>query len=112
MLKKGRKEKSIFSSPVEAPVQKNTGGYIVIDYPQENEEIASPYYAIRIGTSGNGQAEVSIDGGDFQGCRCANGFWWFDWTYISAGSHRISARLIDEKGKAVKKSDTRKCTSK
>ena len=102
----------------EAPRKQSTAletfptSYVVIDYPQENEVITHPSYAIRIGASGNGVVEVSIDGGEWNYCRYALGFWWFDWANYPGGTHRIIARLRDNDGKEILKSKARKSTYK
>ena len=101
--------------------QKNSGSqaqknslekYVFIDYPQENEVISHPHYAIKIGATTNSKIEVSIDKGDWQPCRFAGGHWWYDWTNISAGNHKITARLCDSSGKLLEKTKIRKCLYK
>lgn len=77
--------------------------YIMIDHPQENEIISGLHYAIRIGASDNGAAEISFDDGDWQPCRQAAGYWWFDWGYFTPGTHTIVARLRDAEGNTLKK---------
>ena len=89
----------------------NSGKYLVIDYPQENEIINHPNNTIKIGTNVNCKVEVSIDKGDWQPCRFAEGFWWYDWLNCSSGKHKIAARLCDSNGKVLKNTNTRKCKS-
>lgn len=81
----------------------NPNVYVVVDHPQQNEVISGLHYAIRLGASDNGAVELSIDGGDWQPCRQAAGYWWFDWGYFTAGSHALVARLRDAEGKTLKK---------
>lgn len=78
--------------------------YLVIDHPAQGEIISGLHYAIRIGASDNGSVEISFDGGEWQPCRASAGYWWFDWGYFTAGSHKIAARLVDSVGVVVKKS--------
>ncbi|OGS34455.1 MAG: hypothetical protein A2474_04045 [Elusimicrobia bacterium RIFOXYC2_FULL_34_12] len=85
--------------------------YVVIGYPEENEKINHPNYAIKIGTNCEGNVDISIDGGDWNRCRHSGGFWWFDWTNYPQGEHKLVARLCDNEGKVLTKSVTRKCKS-
>ncbi|MGA2090441.1 MAG: hypothetical protein ABSH12_03140 [Endomicrobiales bacterium] len=84
--------------------------YVIIDYPTESETISGLHYAIRIGSSANGLVELSINNGPWESCRYADGYWWYDWGYYLPGPIKISARLLDEKGKTLKRSSVRKCT--
>ena len=97
---------------ISASRKQKTTDYVVVDHPKENETIGHPYYTIRIGTSGNGNVQVSIDGGDWNHCRHSEGFWWFDWANYPLGSHKIIARICDYNGKLIKKSKLRKCIFK
>ena len=106
------KQKKAAPLKTEAAAASFPTSYVVIDYPVENELITHPSYAIRVGTSGNGVVEMSIDGGEWTYCRYALGFWWFDWANYPAGSHRIVARLRDNDGKELNKSKIRKCSYK
>lgn len=66
---------------------------VVLDYPSEKEVITSPNYTLRFGASGETQTvEVSIDGGSWQQCRQAGGYFWFDWANCLTGRHEIAAR--------------------
>jgi hypothetical protein len=87
-----------------------SGSYIVIDYPTEEEVVSGLAYSIRVGASGNGSVEISINGGDWMPCRHSVGYWWFDWGYYEPGSHEITARIVNSRGKAIKRSAVRKCT--
>ncbi len=84
--------------------------YVVVDYPQEGEVLIGPDYTIRIGASEKGSTEVSIDGGEWKKCRMAEGFWWYDWKHYPPGPHTIAARLVNEKGRVLRKSSVRNCT--
>jgi len=63
-----------------------------IDYPQAGEPVARGHYAIRI-SGCDGECQVSIDDGDWQSCRSADGYWWYDWCPTETGRQRISARV-------------------
>ncbi|MCX5778023.1 MAG: hypothetical protein NTU66_02205 [Elusimicrobia bacterium] len=82
--------------------------YIIIDFPIENETVSGLHYAIRIGASSNGIVELSINNGPWEGCRFTDGYWWYDWGYYLPGTAKISARLVDEKGKLLKRASVRK----
>jgi hypothetical protein len=62
-----------------------------IDYPQQGEKVQVGHYAVRI-SGCTGECQVSIDDGDWQNCRNAEGFWWYDWSADQPGTHRISVR--------------------
>ena len=95
---------------VKQPVKPKDKNYIIIDYPQENEIINHPGYTIRIGASGNGVVEVSIDGGTWKQCHHSVGYWWYGWSNYPKGARKIIARLRDNNGKILKKSEVRNCT--
>jgi len=87
----------------------NINSYIVIDYPVEKETIFGDVYVIRIGASFDGFVEISFNNGEWQPCRFASGYWWFDWMYYKAGDYKITARLIGKDGNVVKVSDVKSC---
>jgi hypothetical protein len=93
-----------------AKVSGPRGSYIVIDHPAEGEVVSGPAYCMRLGASGNGSVEVSINGGDWAPCRRSVGYWWFDWEDYAPGSHELTARIVDSRGKLIKTSAVRKCT--
>jgi hypothetical protein len=64
----------------------------VIDYPQAGEKVLRGHYSIRI-SGGSGDCQAAIDGGDWQSCRTADGYHWYDWSPEKTGSHRISVRV-------------------
>jgi hypothetical protein len=67
---------------------------IVIDFPEEDEKITSPHYTFRVGVFPDAQrVEVSIDDEGWMPCRNAVGFWWFDWSNYTSGSHSVVARV-------------------
>lgn len=71
-----------------------------IDYPQDGEEISLARYTMRIGCPGGAlEVEVSVNGGPWQVCRSAVGYWWHDFSGGAAGVHRISARARDSEGR-------------
>ncbi len=87
----------------------NSNAYVIIDHPCENEVIGGDNYVIRIGASFDGYVEISFNGGEWQPCRFASGYWWFDWMYYKSGDCKISARLVGNDGNVLKISDIRKC---
>lgn len=87
----------------------NSNSYIVIDYPVEKETIFGDVYVIRIGASFDGFVEISFNNGEWQPCRFASGYWWFDWMYYKSGDYKITARLIGKDGNVVKVSDVKTC---
>ncbi|PIR18743.1 MAG: hypothetical protein COV48_05860 [Elusimicrobia bacterium CG11_big_fil_rev_8_21_14_0_20_64_6] len=73
-----------------------------VDFPQDGEEIFVASYTMRIGCPGDArEVEVSIDGGPWRTCRCAVGYWWYDFSGGAAGGHRISARAQDADGRMI-----------
>ena len=63
-----------------------------IDYPQAGEKVQAGNYAVRI-SGCSSECQVSIDDGDWQSCRSADGYCWYDWCPTATGRHRISARI-------------------
>ena len=92
----------------EVPKEKNNT-YIVIDHPCESEIVSGNNYVIRIGASFDGYVEISFNDGEWQPCRFASGYWWFDWMYYKTGNCKISARLVANDGVVIKISNIRKC---
>ena len=70
---------------------------ICIDYPQNNETVFCGHYCFRLGSrkpcSG---MQVSINGGAWQNCRQANGYWWFDWWNFNTGNFYLEAKALVE----------------
>ncbi|AKL97692.1 hypothetical protein [Endomicrobium proavitum] len=85
-----------------------SAAFLVIDYPVESDVLHGSHYAVRIGASPVGAVEVSFNSKDWNPCRFAAGFWWYDWTGFSKGSHIIEARLLDSQNKEVLKTSPRK----
>lgn len=81
---------------------------IRIDYPREEELVIPGHYAIRITALPDAQVEISINDGEWMGCRTALGYYWFDWEPSKAGETTIVARQKIGKGRA-KKSELRFC---
>lgn len=80
--------------------------FVVIDHPIDAEVVTGLHYAIRIGASDNGAVEIAFDGTEWQPCRQAAGYWWFDWGYFAPGVHTINARLRDADGNTIIASKT------
>ncbi len=87
----------------------NNNSYVLVDYPVENETVYGDSYVLRIGASFDGYVEVSFNDSEWQPCRFASGYWWYDWTYFKPGDIKIVARLVGNDGKILKISDIRKC---
>jgi len=87
-------KKKIKIKQKKSPSVKN---YVVIDHPQNGEILNSNYYTLRIGAS-SAKAQIAIDGSDWMDCRCAAGYFWYDWTDISQGSHKLTARIQTVQG--------------
>lgn len=87
----------------------NSNSYVLVDYPVENETVYGDSYVLRIGASFDGYVEVSFNDSEWQPCRFASGYWWYDWTYFKPGDIKIVARLVGNDGKILKISDIRKC---
>ena len=83
--------------------------YVVIDYPSNGKKIQPGHYSVRIGASGGGTVQVSINGGNWKDCRPSAGYYWYDWVSIPQGNHKISARIQISSGKH-KKSKIVRCT--
>ena len=110
-VKKVSAKKTVMVTNVaEKEVLNNNGNaYVIVDHPCENEVISGSDYVIRIGASFDGYVEISFNGGEWQPCRFASGYWWFDWMYYKSGDCKISARLVGNDGNVIKISDIRKC---
>jgi|SRR5581483_6806731 len=66
---------------------------IIIDYPKEEELVLSGDYAVRLSGTSEAQVELSVNGGEWLGCRRSVGFYWFDWTPTETGEAVLKARL-------------------
>jgi len=82
---------------------------LAIDFPQEGEFVRPGHYAIRLTAPAGSQVEISINDGNWELCRHAVGYYWYDWTPGKAGSQELVARSKIGKGK-WKKSDARRCS--
>ncbi len=87
----------------------NNNSYVLVDYPVENDVVSGNSYVLRIGASFDGYVEVSFNDSEWQPCRFASGYWWYDWSDFKPGDTKIVARLVDNDGKILKVSDIRKC---
>lgn len=65
---------------------------VTLDYPLPGEQVRPGHYAVRVAAKPEVSVEVSVDGGPWQPCREAVGFYWFDWTPSEAGPHTLVAR--------------------
>lgn len=75
---------------------------ICIDYPMANETVYCGHYCFRLGSLKEvPYMRVSVNGGPWQDCRRANGYWWFDWWNFQTGSFTLEASSEYE-GKTIK----------
>lgn len=65
---------------------------VLLEYPQAGEAVRPGHYAVRIAAKPEVSVELSVDGGPWQACREAVGYYWFDWTPSQAGEHTLVAR--------------------
>ncbi|MDR0952575.1 MAG: hypothetical protein LBM71_00030 [Elusimicrobiota bacterium] len=86
------------TQPKVAAAKKN----VCIDYPLHDDTISCGHYSFRVGAIGNIDGiKISVNGGPWQDCRPANGYWWYDWWNFEEGVHIVEAlALID--GEEVK----------
>jgi len=75
-----------------------TSEYVLIDHPKNLETITSRDYSIRIAASDAVSLDISIDDAPWQGCRHSVGYWWFDWTNFTPGTHQLVARMHMKNG--------------
>lgn len=75
---------------------------ITLDYPQENENVASLEYVFRItAQDAMRSVSVSIDAGAWQPCREAVGHWWYDWSDYKEGGHQVRVEARTQSGKKI-----------
>ena len=79
-VKKVNSKVRTFATGLVDKTKKNNCKNICIDYPQNNETVYCGHYCFRLGARKPCSAmQVSINGGEWQNCRQASGYWWFDW---------------------------------
>ena len=96
-------------APKEIKVKKKSDAYLMIDHPVESENVVKGHYAIRLGASKDGAVELSFNNGEWNPCRWADGYWWFDWVYFTPGDYKISARMIGSDGDILVETEPRIC---
>jgi len=74
---------------------------INIDHPSNGDKVQAGHYAVRIGASGGWDVQLSINNGDWQSCREAGGYYWYDW-WPAPGKYKLTARLQTADGKGKK----------
>ena len=84
------------------PIAASPDSYIGIDFPRKSEVLCTPDYAIRLGVGGADLVEMSIDKSPWHPCRMSEGFWWYDWSRIPLGKHKLVARMRLPNGRWVK----------
>ncbi len=88
---------------------KETPLIVAIDYPREGDTVLAGHYAIRLSGMPDCTVQLSINGKDWQACRFAAGYFWYDWWPAKPGKTTMEART--QKGKGQPKSaPTRSCT--
>jgi len=79
---------AVSSSSKAIPLAKD----LYIDYPANNEKVYCGHYCFRLGSPSNiSWLKISINGGPWQDCRSANGYWWFDWWNFTTGNFYAEA---------------------
>ncbi len=76
----------------------NENEYVLIDHPKNLENITSRHYSVRVSASAANSLDISIDDAPWQACRNSVGYWWFDWTDFTAGTHQLVARMQTTNG--------------
>lgn len=75
---------------------------LLVEFPRKDERIASTDYTIRVSAPESAEKVlVSIDEGEWQPCRPAVGYWWYDWSGYGNGEHRIVVSLETAQGTRV-----------
>lgn len=75
---------------------------LAVDFPEHDEKIVTQRYTIRLAApEGFKKAEISIDQGNWQPCRYAVGYWWYDWSGLVNGKHELAARVQAPDGRIV-----------
>ena len=65
---------------------------LFIDYPANNEQVYCGHYCFRLGSPSHiSWLKISINGGPWQDCRNANGYWWYDWWNFTTGNFYAEA---------------------
>ena len=83
-----------------------------VDFPQADERLAAPNYTFRVSTTGSIDAEtteLSVDDSPWSACRESLGYWWHDWSGLSAGEHQVKAKVRSKDGR-IATSPVRKFT--
>lgn len=96
------KSKSTKAVKAAAEEKVKTSKDICIDYPMNNDTVFCGHYCFRLGSLRDvPYMRISINGGPWQECRRANGYWWFDWWNFQTGSFTAEA-CSEIDGKTVK----------
>ncbi|MDP3541026.1 MAG: hypothetical protein Q8T11_01005 [Elusimicrobiota bacterium] len=65
-------------------------GMLAVEFPRQGETITSSDYTVRVFAPETAQkVGISIDQGPWKSCRCAVGYWWYDWSGFQDGPHQI-----------------------
>lgn len=77
---------------VKKPAKSAKAPAVNLDYPQAGEQVLLGHYAVRVAAKPDVTVEVAVDGGPWQPCREAVGYFWFDWSPAAPGEHTLVAR--------------------
>ncbi|MBV9079911.1 MAG: hypothetical protein JO102_02190, partial [Elusimicrobia bacterium] len=64
-----------------------------IDFPVEGELVLPGHYAVRVSAPEGSGPEISTDGKQWNACRPAVGYFWFDWWPSAKGRVTLQLRL-------------------
>jgi len=104
MKYKPRNEQRLFNTvkanvPKAAPAATPKDNIAQIVFPMENETIKSSSYTLKIKTKQPcKKVEVRFDGGEWEPCREAIGFWWFDWANYARKTYSVETRALGADG--------------
>lgn len=74
--------------------ERPTRTMLAVDFPRQGETITGPQYSVRLSAPDDAvRMDISIDQGEWQPCRRAEGYWWYDWSGYEDGEHEIIARV-------------------
>ncbi|MEI7529888.1 MAG: hypothetical protein WCK76_13210, partial [Elusimicrobiota bacterium] len=60
--------------------------------------ITARNYTIRVSASNAHGLDISINDGTWQPCRHSVGYWWYDWSNFTPGTHQLVARMRTNNG--------------
>ena len=102
LTKKKDTEKTNGKTSTNGKIAKAPAPLVLIDYPREGENVLPGHYAVRIAGNQSAPVEVSVNGGEWVGCRASGGYYWFDWWPSQEGKNGLVARARKTGGGYVK----------